>query len=181
MNMPCDNYKIKNSTRAYYEKVIQCFLNKYNSRFVVWPHFSKHILIIRNVWDKYFYFPVWLSWTCFYERLDWGEDREYFVNMFEVVFHSRIEESSASVSEKLLLNFCGISDVFLPHFCPCGRQLLPWCSLLLYVTVDFSWRCSCGYRKSPVTCGFCSLSQNPKWQKFPTCCTRKCQHVQCGS
>lgn len=42
-------------------------------------------------------------------------DREYFVKMFEAIFHSRIKASSVLVIEKLLLNFCSISDSLPAH------------------------------------------------------------------
>lgn len=100
----------------------------------VWPHSPKRILVITNTWDKYL-FSFWLSkhisirdcirkWIEYIWQNVWGH----------IPFK---KPSSVVVSEKLLRNFCSISDSLSAHAYLCRCQVAS-------VIFSAAWYC-CGF------------------------------------
>lgn len=120
------------------KKSLNVFWTIVNSKLVVWSHSSKHILVIRNTWDKYFYFSF--DWPKHISIRDWELDMEYFVKIFEAILYIwQLRKNSVLVSNKWLLNFSWITPVWVPWFsltwCYCGLLLVTimWIS---YVSCD---------------------------------------------
>lgn len=118
---------------------------------MVWPHSSKYILVVRNTWDKYFYFP--LGFPKHISVRDW------LGKWIENIWSKCVRPYSIQELGRVLFlsvgPYCCISVesviASLPHFYLCGCQVV---AMIFIVTL-------CHYGPW-VSCDVWSLFSDPE-------------------
>lgn len=134
---------------------------------IIWPHSSKHVLIIRNVWDKYLCFPF--DFPKQNSIRNWIE--KWMENIFSKCFRPHYIQEPRRILFLSVRSWCWIS---VESASPPAWLLSVWvpdCCHNIHCYFMLLWTClgdwySCGYHKALVTCGLWLLSQKNKMAKI---------------